>query len=155
MIKKILPAAALIVSGIFVYRYLRGKADAVKNLIYEPIKVTIDSPRSAASNFSRLYYTVTIRLVNNFPENVNVRSINLEATSNGNPLGNLTSTAQFVIPGMSNRTIQLTASIATAGLITTIINAIQDGFNIPVNISGFINTDLGKINVSFNKNIGF
>jgi hypothetical protein len=56
---------------------------------------------------------------------------------------------------MSNRTIQLTASIATAGLITTIINAIQDGFNIPVNISGFINTDLGRINVSFNKNIGF
>ena len=68
-------------------------------------QITIDSPRSAASNFLRLYYTVTIRLVNNFPQNVNVKSINLEATSKGTEIGNLTSTAQFIVPGMSTKTI--------------------------------------------------
>lgn len=155
MIKKYLPAAALILGGVYIFRYLRGKQEAAQNLKYDPVKITIDSPRSAASNFLRLYYTVTIRLVNNFPQNVNVRSINLEATSKGIEIGNLTSTAQFIVPGMSAKTIQLTASIATGGLITTIVNAIQDGLNIPVNIAGFINTDLGRINVSFNKNIGF
>lgn len=155
MIKKYLPVAALVTGGLLLFRFLRGKMEAGQNLKYEPIGVNIDTARSAANNFYRIYYSVRIRLVNDYQQNVNVKALNLEASSNGRPVGTLTSTTEFTVPAMNSKTIELTASIATAGVIQTVIDAIRDGFNIPVNITGFINTDLGRINVNFNKNIGF
>jgi hypothetical protein len=155
MIKKYIPTIALIGGGLLLFRWLKGKKEAGQNLKYEPIKVTIDTPRSAANNFYRIYYSVTLRLVNDYPNSVNVKALNLEASTNGRALGTLTSTTEFIVPAMNSKTIELTASISTAGIISTVIDAIRDGFNVPINIAGFITTDLGRLNVNFNKNLGF
>ena len=154
MIKKYLPAAALLTGGLLLFRYLRGKMEAGKNLKYEPIGVYIDAARSAETNFYRLYYIVKIRLVNDYQQSVNVNALNLEATSNGRPLGTLTTNISFIVPSMGSKTVELSASIATTGILSTVIDAIQNGFNIPIKIAGFINTDLGRINVNFTKQVG-
>jgi hypothetical protein len=154
MIKKYLPTAALLTGGLLLFRYLRGKAEAGKNLKYEPIGVYIDAARSAEANFYRLYYIVKIRLVNDYQQSVNINALNLEATSNGRPLGTLTSNIAFIVPSMGSKTVELSASVATTGILSTVIDAIQNGFNIPVKISGYINTDLGRLNINFTKQVG-
>jgi len=154
MIKKYLPTAALLTGGLLLFRYLRGKTEAGKNLKYEPVGVYIDAARSAETNFYRLYYIVKIRLVNDYQQSVNINALNLEATSNGRPLGTLTSNIAFIVPSMGSKTVELSASVATTGILSTVIDAIQNGFNIPVKISGYINTDLGRLNINFTKQVG-
>jgi hypothetical protein len=151
MKNQILPVALLLGSGYAIFRWLRNKQDAGANLRYEPIDIAIDTERSRAANFFQIYYNVKIRLINDGRASVVVRDIDLVASAGNTKISNITSSTQFSIPANSAKVIQLTAAISTAGVITTVLNIIEDGFNFPLTVTGEILTDLGTLNVSFTK----
>lgn len=154
MKKDILPVALLIGGGLYLFTWLRNKAEAGQNLQYEPVDVAIDSARSRAAYWARIFYTVKLRLVNNGRASVNVRDIDLMARVGNTPIGTITSNTPFSVPANSTKVIQLTASISTTGVVNVLYNIIEDGINIEMNINGTILTDLGSIDVQFNKQVG-
>jgi hypothetical protein len=151
MKNQILPVALLLGSGYAIFRWLRNKQDAGANLRYEPVDIAIDTERSRAANFFQIYYKVKIRLINDGRASVVVRDIDLVASAGNTKISNITSSTQFSVPANSAKLIQLTAAISTAGVITTVLNIIEDGFNFPLTVTGEILTDLGTLNVSFTK----
>lgn len=142
---------AAVAAGVF---FLRRKAAAGQNLQVDPVDIAIDSEATRASGFLRVYYTVKLKLINNERASVNVRSVSLSLSSQGTQLGTLTRSSSFVVPAMSEQIVSFNASIPTLGILSIIRNIIQNGINIPVNVSGFIDTDLGRISVNFTKTIG-
>lgn len=154
MKNNILPAALLIGGGLYLFTWLRNKADAGQNLQYEPVDIAIDSARSSAAMWTRIFYTVKLRLVNNGRASVNVRDIDLSARVGNSPVGTITSSTAFSVPANSSKVIQLTASISTTGIVNVLYNIIEDGINIQMNIEGTILTDLGFVEVQFTKQVG-
>jgi hypothetical protein len=154
MKNQILPVALLLGGGFYLFRWLRNKQDAGSNLRYEPVDIAIDTERSQAANFFQIYYKVKIRLINDGRASVVVRDIDLVARAGNSVISNITSSTQFSVPANSAKVIQLTAAVSTAGIVNTLLNIIEDGLNIPINITGTILTDLGTLNVSFTKVIG-
>jgi hypothetical protein len=154
MKNQLLPVALLLGSGYAIFRWLRNKQDAGANLRYEPIDIAIDTERSRAANFFQIYYKIKIRLINDGRASVVVRDIDLVASAGNTKISNITSSTQFSIPANSAKVIQLTAAISTAGIITTVLNIIEDGLNFPLTVTGEILTDLGTLTVSFTKVIG-
>lgn len=154
MKNQILPVALLLGTGFAIFRWLRNKQDAGANLRYEPVDIAIDTERSRAANFFQIYYKVKIRLINDGRASVVVRDIDLVASAGNTKISNITSSTQFSIPANSAKVIQLTAAISTAGVITTVLNIIEDGLNFPLTVTGEILTDLGTLNISFTKVIG-
>lgn len=154
MKKDFLPVALLIGGGLFLFNWLRNKAEAGQNLQYEPVDIAIDSARSGASLWTRIFYTVKLRLVNNGRASVNVRDIDLMAKVGNTPLGTITSSTPFSVPANSTKVIQLTASISTTGVVNVLFNIIEDGINIEMDINGTILTDLGAVDVQFTKQVG-
>ena len=133
------------------YLYFRNKKAAGENLKFEPVDIAIDSERSRASLWTRLYYNVKINLINAEPANVNVKNVSLNATANGRPLGTLTSSQPFNVPAKGNQIIALQTSISTLGAAATIINIIRNREPLNVNVNGYIDTDLGRVLINFDK----
>jgi hypothetical protein len=48
----------------------------------------------------------------------------------------------------------LKASFLTLGALSLVRDIITKGLKFNVNITGFIDTDLGRVNVNFNKQVG-
>jgi len=154
MKKNILPVALLLGAGFGLFTWLKNKQEAGENLQYEPVDVAIDSARSSAALWTRIFYTVKLRLVNNGRASVNVRDIDLMARVANSPVGTITTNQAFSVPANSSKVIQLTASISTTGIVNVLYNILEDGINIEMNISGTILTDLGAVDVQFTKQVG-
>jgi hypothetical protein len=147
----ILATLAAIAAGFF---FLRRKAAAGQNLIIDPVDVAIDSAATKAAGYLRVYYRIKLKLINNEAASVVVRNVSLNISSGTTQLGTLTRSEQFTVPRMSEQVITFNASLPTIGIISIIREIIQNGINIPVTVSGFIMTDLGRIDVNFTKTIG-
>ena len=150
--------APLILGGLaaaaFAFIYLRNKARAGQNLRFEPVDIAIDTARTRAAIFTRLFYTVKIRLVNDEPAAVVVNSVNLAATANGRPFGNLTSAERFTVPAKGSQVIALNTSIATLGAAGAILDYIRSRQPVEVTINGYVDTDLGRVTVEYNTSLG-
>jgi LEA14-like dessication related protein len=133
--------------------FLRQKKAAGENLRVEPVDVAIDTARSAQSFYTRIYYRVKLKLINVERASVNVSGINLNVSVNNNPFGSIVSTAPFIVSANSEKIVNLDASIASLGIIELIRDLISDGLQMNVTVSGFIDTDLGRVNVLFNKQL--
>lgn len=151
-------AAPLILGGLaaaaFAFIYLRNKARAGQNLRFEPVDIAIDTARTRAAIFTRLFYTVKLRLVNDEPAAVVVNSVNLAATANGRPFGNLTSAERFTVPAKGSQVIALNTSIATLGAAGAILDYIRNRQPVEVTINGYVDTDLGRVTVEYNTSLG-
>lgn len=154
MKKNILPVALLLGSGLYLFTWLRNKQQAGENLQYEPVDIAIDSARSGAALWTRIFYTVKLRLVNNGRAAVNVRDIDLMARVGNSPVGTITTNQAFSVLPNSTKVIQLTASISTSGVVNVLYNILEDGLQIELNIAGTILTDLGTVDVQFTKPVG-
>jgi LEA14-like dessication related protein len=143
----------LIVGGYAAYIFLRNKKAAGENLRFEPVDIQIDSERSRRTLWTRLYYKVKINLVNPEQAAVNVRNVMLNATANGGPLGTLTSTQPFSVPAKGNQIIQLDTSFSIFGAASIIINIVRNREPLTVNITGYVDTDLGRVNIQFSKEV--
>jgi LEA14-like dessication related protein len=134
--------------------FLRQKKAAGENLRVEPVDVAIDTARSAQSFYTRIYYRVKLKLINVERASVNVSGINLNVSVNNNPFGSIVSADPFIVSPNSEKIINLDASIASLGVINLVRDLISEGLNLNVNVSGYIDTDLGRITVNFSKNLG-
>jgi hypothetical protein len=137
-----------------VFLTARNKARAAQNLRFEPVDIAIDSKRTKAAAFLRLYYTVKLRLINDEPAQIRVNQVNLQASTSGRALGNLVSAEPFTVPANGNQVIALNTSLASFGLVTTILDFIRNRQPVPVNITGYIDTDVGRVTVNYNQTFG-
>lgn len=149
--KKNLPLILTVTGAAYLFFWLRRKAQAGANLQYIPLDIAIDTQRSS---IFRIFYSVKLRLINNESANVNIKRINLKAAINGRFVGDIINTTSFQVPAKGTKDIKLDTSISLGSAALLIFNAIQDGLNFAVNITGNIDTDLGRINIDFTKNIG-
>lgn len=133
--------------------FLRRKKAAAENIKVEPVDIAIDSQRSAASLFSRIYYRVKLRLINDELASVNVSAINLNIVVNGRELAKINNTTVFKVDSKSQQVINLDAVISTYGAVQIIKDLIIEGLNIDINVTGYLDTDLGRVNVNFNKSL--
>jgi hypothetical protein len=130
---------------------LRRKKTAAENIQVDPIDIAIDSQRSASSFWTRIYYNIKLRLINNETASVNVSSVNLQIFANGNAIGSINNTTGFVVGGGTDKVINIDASLSSIGAIGLIRDLITEGISIDLLVSGVVNTDLGAVNVRFTK----
>ena len=144
-------------AGIFyLYKYLQGRKEAMQNLKYAPISISIDSKKSAETNFQFLHYRVKIKLINNEFQPVIVRNIDLKVLFEGDEIGQINKEQDFIVPGRGTQTIELLAAINTLNAISSSVQIVFNWRNKkPVNLQivGYIDTDLGAIPVKFTKKI--
>jgi LEA14-like dessication related protein len=131
--------------------FLRQKRAAGENLRVEPVDIAIDSARSSSSFWTRIYYNVKLKLINTESASVNVSGINLNVLVNNTPFGSINNTTGFIVNAGSERIVNLDASFSSLGVIQAIR---ADGLRFNVVVSGYVDTDLGRIEVNFSKNIG-
>ena len=134
--------------------FLRQKRAAGENLRVEPVDIAIDSARSSSSFWTRIYYNVKLKLINAENASVNVSAINLNVLVNNTPFGSINNTTGFIVAAGSEKIVNLEASFSSLGVIEAIRDLIADGFRFNVAVSGYVDTDLGRIKVQFSKNVG-
>jgi LEA14-like dessication related protein len=134
--------------------FLKQKRTAGENLRVEPLDIAIDSARSSSSFWTRIYYNVKLKLINTESASVNVSAINLNVLVNNTPFGSINNTTGFIVNAGSERIVNLDASFSSLGIIEAIRDLIADGLRFKVDVSGYVDTDLGRIAVNFSKNIG-
>jgi LEA14-like dessication related protein len=134
--------------------FLRQKRAAGENLRVEPVDIAIDSARSSQSFWTRIYYNVKLKLINTESASVNVSGINLNVLVNNTPFGSINNTTGFIVNAGSERIVNLEASFSSLGIIQAIRDLISEGIKFNVVVSGYVDTDLGRIAVNFSKNIG-
>jgi hypothetical protein len=152
--KNILPIAAVIGAGAILYKYLTGKKKAMENLQFEIFKISIDKRKTERALYLKIYYDIIITVINEELSPVKIKDTLLNIKVNGRDLGKVKSTFNLLIPRESEKQITLKASFFTLGAIGLVKDIVRDGLQASVNVAGFINTDLGKVDINFNKQFG-
>lgn len=150
--KKYLPVYLLAAAGYLVY-FLRNKATAGANLKYEPLDIAIDLERTKQSFYTKIYYNVKLKLINSENASINVNNVNLDVSVEGTNFGNINRTEDFIVPAQSDKVIVFQASFSSLSALMLVKKIIQEGLNINVSVTGFIDTDLGRVNVDYKKKI--
>ncbi len=148
--KNILPIAAVLGAGAYLVFFLKNKARAGANLQYVPVDIAINLKKSSLLNIA---YTVKIKLINSENASIVVKNINLNVDVEGNDFGNITKTEDFTVAAQSEKIISFDANFSTVGALRLIRQIIQEGLNLDVTVTGFIDTDLGRVTVNYKKKI--
>jgi LEA14-like dessication related protein len=149
--KNILPIAAIIGAGAFLLNYLKGKKQAGENLKFELFKISIDSQKTKRALFLTVFYDIVLNVINEETESVNIKNVLLNIKINEKDLGKIESNLNLVIPRQSKKQITIKASFSSFGAFGLIKDIVTDGLQVAFNIQGFIETDLGRVNINFNK----
>lgn len=152
--KNILPIAAILGGGFFLINYFKRKARAGENLQFELLDIKIDTQRTLQSGLVKIFYTVKLNLINNENASIKIQNVQLDIKANNKLIGRLSQTINFTVPRESSKIIAFETSFFTVGIIGLVIDLVQNGLRANVNVAGFIQTDLGRVNVDFNKDIG-
>lgn len=152
--KNILPIAAIGAGALLLINFFKRKAAAGQNLEITPIKISIDLPKTKRAAYFKIYYDITLNLANREQASVNVKNIFLTVKTNSRNFGNIEEALNFVVPADGEKQVSIKASFFTLGFLGLIKDLIQNGFNILVNVNGYIDTDLGRVNIDFSKNVG-
>ena len=152
--KKILPIAAVLGVGAILLNYLKRKATAGENLKFELAKVTIDTEKTKQARFLRIFYDITLNLINQENASINVRNVFLNIVINGKNIGTIEKDLNFDVPANETKSVMFKASFLTLGALLLVRDLILKGLKGNINISGYIDTDLGRVNIDFNKEIG-
>lgn len=125
-----------------------------ENLAITPLKITIDSARSAASLFTRIYYTVTIEVDNPEPIPIPIRAALFKVYVQDIEVGRIVSNQAFTIPARARKSVQFTAAITSTAVIQAVRELINNGLKAQVYIEGSFDTLAGQINFEFTKDLG-
>ena len=149
--KNILPIAALLGGGFFLVNYLRRKAQAGENLKYELNDIKIDTAKTLESRLAKVFYDLKLNVANNGQASVNIKSIFFNIKINDINTGELKTGLNFTIPRESEKVITIKANVNTIGILLLIRKIIFDGLQAKINLDGYIVTDLGTVNINFEK----
>lgn len=149
--KKYFPIITLAAAAYGVIFWLRRKAAAGQNLRYEPVDVAIDLQKIQQSLFTRIYYKVKLNLINNETASVNIKSINLNVSIGDRPFGTIVKNEPFTVPAQSSEIVTLETSFSSLSAIAVVKDIILVGLQDPIIVKGYIQTDLGRVNVEFSK----
>ena len=152
--KNILPIAAIIGAGVFLVNYLKGKKTAMENLQFEIFKISIDKQKTQRALYFKIYYDIILTVINEEASPVKIKDTLINIKVNGRDLGKIESTLNLLIPRESEKQITLKASFFTLGAIGLVKDIVQNGLQAQVDLNGFINTDLGKVDINFTKQFG-
>jgi len=147
--KKLIPYISVAAIGYGLIYWLMNKKKAGENLKFVPVDIGIDTKKIKRSFFTKIFFNIKLMLTNDEAASVNVNSIQLTISVNGKILGYISNEDGFVVNGRESKTINLETSISSLGLLSFIKDLVKDGFKFPVNVNGFINTDLGRININY------
>lgn len=147
--KKLIPYISVAAIGYGLIYWLMNKKKAGTNLKFVPVDIGIDTKKIKRAFFTKIFFNIKLMLTNDEAASVNVKSIELVISVNGKVLGYINNQDGFVVDARNSKTINLETSISSLGLIGFIKDLVQDGFKFPVNVKGFINTDLGKIDINY------
>ena len=152
--KNYFPVIALGAAAIGVVFWLKRKAAAGQNLRYEIADIAIDIPKIIQSRFARLYFNTKLRFINDESVSVNVRQINLNANVGNRPLGKILNNTPFSVPARSSNVVNIETSFSSGQIVLYVIDKIRNGFQFddPISVDGYIQTDLGRVNVDYTKN---
>ena len=137
------------------YYWLRRKASAAQNLIIEPNAVFINMKKTKAALYTQIYYSVILNLINNEPADINVRQVNLNVKLNGRNFGRIIKNTPFRVPRRSRIEEKFETSFSSLGLLSLIPSIISEGLDFTFDVEGYINTDLGRIDIAFTKNYAY
>jgi len=134
------------------YYWLRRKASAAQNLIIEPMDVLYNRAKTKRARYLTFYYSVVLNLINNEPADINVRQVNLNVKLNGRNWGRIIQNTPFRVPRRGNKIQKFDTSFNMVNVLFLIPSLISDGFKFEFDVSGYINTDLGRVDIAFQKN---
>jgi LEA14-like dessication related protein len=135
--------------------FLRQKKAAGQNLKIQPLDIAIDTARSRQSRWLNIFYNLKLKLINTENASVNVSNITFDVFINNIRVGNVNRKDKFVVKAQSEQIVNIESSINTIGIANLILNLIQEGFKFDIKIAGFVDTDLGRLNLNFSKNFDF
>ena len=138
-------------SAALLYFLIQKKA-AGENLKVEPVDIAIDSARSASSLWAVIYYNIKLKLINVEAASVNVSAIKLDVILNGIKVAQINQTEGFIVAAKSEKIVNLQSTIQTAGIVNFLVDLIQNGFRFNIAVSGYVDTDLGRIAINYTKN---
>ena len=145
--KFILGLTALVGAAIY---FLKGKKEAIENLIIKPIVLAINTTKT---NIQQAVFILKFKVTNPSAVKVKIEGINLDIFINGKKATNI---KQFNIAEiMPNETDIITIEFAIFSFqaVDIILNLLTGGGAININVKGPIVTDLGTVNVNYNKTI--
>jgi len=152
--KKYLPIAALLGATYLVVNYLRRKSAAGKNLKFDLYEIKIDTQKTMMSFFTKIFYDIKLNVVNDENAAVNVKNIFFNIRINNINLGEIKSNINFIVPTQSEKQITIKANFRTLGALALVKDIVLNGITVVVNIDGYVDTDLGRVNINFVENYG-
>ena len=152
--KKILPIAAIFGAGALLINYLRKKKTAMENLEFKIFKITIDKSRTESWGYVKIYYDIVITVINRETVPVRIKDALLNIKVNNRDLGKIESNLNLLVPRQSEKQITLQASFFTLGALGLVRDIVKNGLQANVNLQGYINTDLGRADINFDKQFG-
>jgi len=153
MMKNYYPIIAITAAAYGIIYWLKKKANAGSNLKYEGVDIAIDFEKTKQSFFTQIFYKVKLNLINIENVSVNIKSINLKVFIGDQDFGSIVKNQFFSVPAKSSKLITLETSFKSLAAIELIKDIILEGFQDPIIVKGYINTDLGKVNIDFKKNV--
>jgi LEA14-like dessication related protein len=136
-------------AGAFYY-FLKGKKGAIEDLRIEPVDINIDKE----SNFRKLVFNLKLQINNPSKFIVKIKNIDLDLKVNNKTISNFNSDTILSLPANSNKIYNIKISVNNLTVITTIFEVLADK-NIVAAVTGDITTDLGTVDINFEKEINF
>lgn len=143
----------LAITGGAAYYFLRGKKESLENLVIKPIDIAIDSKKSRQLFFQKLFYNIKLKITNPSGFSVKILSIDLDFLINKEFIADIKKNTSIVIKPNETKIITIESSIGTFNIIKQIILMLNNNEGIDLSIKGNVETDLGTINISYDKKI--
>lgn len=132
----------------------RRAKSAAENLQVTPKDIAIDSARTRAAFFTRIFYTVRLNIANPERVPIPVRQAFFKVFLQDAEVSRIESNTPFTIPANGNRDIAFNATINSAAVIGMLRQFIDEGLKANMYIEGYIDTPVGRIPVQFNQSVG-
>jgi LEA14-like dessication related protein len=143
-------------AALLLFRYLTGRKKSAQNLKIVPIDIAIDKGKTQADAYTNLHYKVKLKLINQEQAPVIVTAVDFDVYYQNRKIAKLFTDQGFEVQGRQTKNFLINGSIGTGSVINSIIELLT-GTNkkVGLTIDGHIDTDLGRIPVSFSKEIAF
>lgn len=147
--KNLLTLGAVAIAALMLLR----KKRAAENIQVTPLDIAIDTEKTSQVYWAKIFYRVKLRLTNNEPAAVKVSAVNLNVAVNGIGLGSINNTSGFTVNANSTQDINIDASLSSVGAINIIKDILMNGMSLNILVTGYVTTDLGRVDVTFTKNL--